>query len=52
MIPVLIPPAKYIFLYIPLVFFSILIPLVGVAVFTYMIALKTAPLVHSALDHR
>jgi Fe-S oxidoreductase len=49
---VLIAPAKYIFLFIPTVIFSILIPLAGVAIFTYIMALRAAPLVKAAPDHR
>ena len=49
---VLIAPSDYFFLFIPTVIFSILIPVVGVAVFTYIIAIRTAPLVRAAPDHR
>jgi hypothetical protein len=49
---VLIAPAKYIFLFIPTVVFSILIPLLGVAVFTYIMAIALAPLVKAAPDNR
>jgi hypothetical protein len=49
---VLIAPAKYIFLFIPTVVFSILIPLLGVAMFTYIIAIRMAPLVKAAPDNR
>ena len=48
----LIAPANYIFLFIPTVIFSILIPALGVAVFTYIMALRTAPLVKAAPDLR
>jgi Fe-S oxidoreductase len=48
----LIAPANYIFLFIPTVLFSILIPALGVAVFTYIMALRSAPLVRSAPDVR
>jgi len=48
----LIPPASYDFMYIPTVIFSILIPVLGVAVFTYIIAKRLAPLVKAAPDHR
>jgi ferredoxin len=49
---VLIAPAKYIFLFIPTVVFSILIPLLGVALFTYIMAIRMAPLVKAAPDNR
>jgi Fe-S oxidoreductase len=49
---VLIAPAKYFFLFIPTVIFSILIPLLGVAVFTYIMAIRMAPLVKAAPDSR
>lgn len=39
----LIAPAQYVFLFIPTVIFSLLIPVVGVAVFTYIMALRAAP---------
>ena len=48
----LIAPANYIFLFIPTVIFSILIPALGVAVFTYIMALRAAPLVKAAPDLR
>ena len=49
----LIAPANYIFLhFIPMVIFSVLIPAVGVAVFTYIMALRAAPLVKAAPDLR
>ena len=48
----LIAPAKYFFLFIPTVVFSILIPLVGVAVFAYIMAIRLAPLVKAAPDSR
>jgi len=49
---VLIAPAKYFFLFIPTVVFSILIPLAGVVVFTYIMAIRMAPLVKAAPDNR
>ena len=49
---VLIAPAKYFFLFIPTMVFSILIPVIGVAVFTYIMALRTAPLIKAAPDMR
>ena len=48
----LIAPANYFFLFIPTVVFSILIPLVGVAVFAYIMAIRLAPLVKAAPDSR
>ena len=48
----LIAPASYWFLFIPTVVFSILIPVLGVIVFTYIMAIRTAPLVKSAPDNR
>ncbi len=48
----LIAPAKYFFLFIPTVVFSILIPLVGIAVFAYIMAIRLAPLVKAAPDSR
>ena len=50
--PELIAPANYFFLFIPTVVFSILIPLVGVAVFAYIMAIRLAPLVKAAPDNR
>ncbi len=48
----LIPPAKAFFLGIPTAVFSFLIPIIGVAVFTYIIALRLAPLIKAAPDNR
>ncbi len=48
----LIAPAKYFFLFMPTVIFSILIPLMGVAVFAYIMAIRMAPLVKAAPDSR
>ncbi|MCB2147749.1 MAG: (Fe-S)-binding protein [Deltaproteobacteria bacterium] len=48
----LIAPAKYFFLFIPTVVFSILIPIAGIAVFTYIMAIRMAPLVKAAPDSR
>ncbi|BBO86217.1 hypothetical protein DSCO28_67830 [Desulfosarcina ovata subsp. sediminis] len=50
--PALIAPAEYVFLFIPTVLFSLLIPVVGIAVFTYIMALRAAPLVRAAPDKR
>ena len=49
---ILIAPAKYFFLFIPTILFSVLIPVLGVAVFTYIMALRVAPLVKAAPDNR
>jgi Fe-S oxidoreductase len=48
----LISPAFYALFGIPTVIFSVLIPIVGIAVFTYIMALRSAPLVRSAPDVR
>ncbi len=48
----LIPPAKAVILFLPAILFSLAIPIIGVAVFTYIIALRTAPLVNAAPDRR
>lgn len=48
----LIPPASYAVLHIPLIILSVLIPVTGVAIFTYIIAKRLAPLVKAAPDHR
>jgi len=49
----LISPAKaWLLDFIPTIFFSILISIIGVACFTYIIAKRTAPLVRAKLDPR
>ena len=48
----LIAPAKYFFLFIPTVVFSILIPIAGIGVFAYIMAIRMAPLVKAAPDSR
>ncbi|MFH1985733.1 MAG: (Fe-S)-binding protein [Pseudomonadota bacterium] len=48
----LVGPAKAFFLFIPTVIFSLVIPIVGVAVFAYIIANRLAPLVKAAPDNR
>ena len=48
----LISPAKATVLGIPTVIFSLIIPLVGVAVFTYIMAKRMAPLVRAMRDDR
>ncbi|MBN1932918.1 MAG: (Fe-S)-binding protein [Desulfobacterales bacterium] len=49
---VLISPAKAFVIGIPAVIFSILIPIVGTAVFTYIIAKRLAPIVKAKPDPR
>ena len=49
---VLIPPASATFLFIPTWLFSLLIPMVGVGIFTYIMAKRMAPLVLAAPDRR
>ncbi|NQT69009.1 MAG: (Fe-S)-binding protein [Desulfobacteraceae bacterium] len=49
---VLISPAKATIVGIPTVIFSLLIPLVGVGVFAYIIAMRLKPLVLAAPDQR
>jgi len=48
----LISPAQTCIMGIPGAFFSVLIPIIGVAIFTYIIAKRIAPLVLAAPDHR
>jgi len=50
--PALISPAKASVLGIPTVIFSVLIPVVGVALFAYIMAKRVAPLVFSNPDFR
>ncbi|BBO88687.1 hypothetical protein [Desulfosarcina ovata] len=47
----IISPASYTILGIPTVIFSVLIPIIGVAVFTYIITIRMAPLVKAAPDY-
>lgn len=49
---VLIPPASASFFFIPTWLFSLLIPMVGVGIFTYIMAKRMAPLVLAAPDRR
>ena len=49
---VLISPAEASFFGIPTVIFSVLIPLFGIVIFTYIIVRRIAPLLYSAADHR
>ena len=48
----LIPPAHYFVLFVPTVLFSVLIPVIGAGVFTYIMAQRLAPLVKAAPDVR
>jgi Fe-S oxidoreductase len=48
----LIPPAQSVILFIPAFIFSLAIPIIGVAIFTYMITLRLAPMVRAAPDYR
>ncbi|MDH3566564.1 MAG: (Fe-S)-binding protein [Desulfobacteraceae bacterium] len=48
----LISPAKATVLGIPTIIFSLLIPLVGIGIFTYIIALRLKPLVKASPDQR
>ena len=48
----LIGPAKAFFLFIPTWIFSLAIPIVGVAIFTYIMATRLAPLVKASTDKR
>lgn len=50
--PVLVSPAKSVVLGIPAVIFSVLIPVIAVALFTYIIAIRLAPMVKAAPDFR
>ena len=49
---ILISPASASVSGVPTLMFSILIPVIGVAVFTYIMALRSAPLIRSAPDDR
>ncbi|MDY0163185.1 (Fe-S)-binding protein [Desulfobotulus sp.] len=48
----LIAPAQYSFMGIPTVLLSILIPIVGIALFTYIMAKRVAPLTRARKDDR
>ena len=50
--PALISPAKAIVFDMPAVIFSLLIPLIGVGVFSYVIALRLKPLIKASQDSR
>jgi Fe-S oxidoreductase len=49
---ILIAPAHYVVLFIPTIIFSLLIPAIGVGIFTYVMAKRLAPLVKAAPDFR
>jgi Fe-S oxidoreductase len=48
----LIPPAQSVILFIPAFLFSLAIPIIGVAIFTYIITLRLAPMLQAARDDR
>jgi hypothetical protein len=48
----LIPPAKAFLFFVPAIIFSLAIPIAGVAIFTYIMALGAAPQVKAAPDNR
>ena len=48
----LIGPAQAFFLFIPTVLFSLIIPVAGIVIFTYIMATRLAPLVKAAPDDR
>jgi len=48
----LIGPAKVFFLFIPTWFISLIIPIAGIVIFTYIMATRLAPLVKAAPDMR
>ena len=50
--PALISPAKAIVFDMPAVIFSLLIPLIGVGIFSYIIALRLKPLIKASQDPR
>lgn len=50
--PALIPPAKATLLGIPMVLFSVIIPILGACAFAYILARRSAPLVRAAKDSR
>ncbi len=50
--PVLIGPSNFTLLGIPTVIFSLVIPIIGVGLFTYIMAKRIAPLVKAAPDDR
>ena len=50
--PVLIAPAKFFIGFFPTAIISLLLPIVGVGLFTYIMAKRIAPLVKAAPDNR
>ena len=50
--PILVSPQSFSVLGIPTVIFSLLIPVIGVAIFTFIMAKRIAPLVKAAPDYR
>ena len=50
--PALIAPAKFFIGFFPTAIISLLIPVAGVALFTYIMAKRMAPLVKAAPDNR
>ena len=48
----IISPASASFLGLPTILFSILIPLIGIAVFAYIMAMRRIPLMNAAPDSR
>jgi Fe-S oxidoreductase len=49
---VLVPPAEAFFYFVPAIFFSLAIPIVGLVVFSYFVAIRTVPLLRAAPDKR
>lgn len=52
MAPVIAPASFQLFGFFPMVIFSLIIPVVGIALFTYIMARRLAPLVKAAPDNR
>ncbi len=50
--PILTPPAEYIWVFFPTIIFSALIPIAGISVFAYLMAMRMAPLVRATADQR
>lgn len=48
----LIPPAKSVIFFLPAFIFSLAIPIIGVAIFSYIITMRVAPLLQAAPDRR
>ena len=49
---ILIPPAETVILFIPAFLISLAIPIIGVGIFAYIIALRVAPMLQATSDHR